>query len=168
MKAQMELAVRFVVHDDPEAPGGKDGFAIYRGSKKKGNREFTGRVAIVDKNIKAVTLWRESVMDAARPNHVPLISPALQDDLVVKYYFTLARPASVSIARRPYPNVRPDWDNLIKPTQDAITVAGLWKDDSKIITGISSKAYVDGYHPDGTSAECIPGCVIEIFRIVRQ
>ena len=167
MRAQMELALRFVVRDDPEAPGGKSGFPIYRGSKKKGNREFTGRVAIADKNSKSVALWRESVMSAARPNHVPLISPALQDDLVVKYYFTIGKPSSVNLDKRPYPNVRPDWDNLIKPTQDAITVAGLWHDDSRIITGISSKAYVGGYHPDGTPAESVPGCVIEIFKIVR-
>jgi len=162
MRASMSLAVRFTVLDNPEAPGGKSAVPIYRGSRKNGTREFTGRVAVFDKNSQAA-LWRRSVAEACRPNGRPLVR--LDGPLVVRMFFTLHRPASITRTKRPYPMVRPDVDNLMKPTNDAITASGLWKDDALVISSISSKAYAEWSHPDGTPALNEPGCVVEIFRI---
>lgn len=163
LRARMELACRFVVRDNPEAPGGKAAFPIYKGSKKNGTQVFTGRVAVVDKN-SLTPLWRKSVVQAARPNGRPVVR-VLDGPLVIRVLFTLRRPVSISEKKRPYPIVRPDVDNLTKPTYDAITASGLWKDDALIISQINSKAYVNGYHPDGTPALDEPGCVVEIFRV---
>lgn len=162
MRAEMQSAVVFSVLDNPEAPGGKGAIPIYRGSARNGTREFTGRVNVVDKN-RAVTRWRESVMAACRPGGRPLVSPGLDGPLVVRYFFTLARPATV---RRAYPSVKPDVDNLVKGTGDAITASGLWRDDALVISAVISKAYAGGFHPDGTAALPVPGCVIEIFTIL--
>jgi crossover junction endodeoxyribonuclease RusA len=159
--------VGFTVFDDPEAPGGKAAFPIYRGSKKAGTQIFTGKVAITDKN-RRVPLWRASVTAAARPNGVPLVSPALTGPLVIRLRYTIKRPVSVSPRVRPYPTVKPDLDNLVKPTQDAITGAGLWRDDALIVSSITSKAYEGGWHADGTPAMDVPGCVVEIFRVVAH
>ena len=163
MKPTYELAVAFRVLDNPEAPGGKGAIPVYRGSKRNGTRTFTGRVNVVDKNHKAVTLWRASVVEACRPGGKPLVSPGLNEPLVVRYFFALRRPASV---RRPYPSVKPDVDNLVKGTADAITDSGLWRDDALVISQVISKAYAGGHHPDGTAALTVPGCVVEIYRIM--
>lgn len=162
MRASSDLAVVITINDDPEAPGGKNGFAIYRGSAARGTREFTGRVVITDKN-PDVQLWKQSVILAARPNGRALVN--LDCPLIVRYRFTLKRPTSVSVRKRPYPIVRPDWDNLIKGTQDALTEAGIWRDDSLIIDGGGSLAYTGYFHADGTPAMDQPGCVVEIFSI---
>lgn len=160
----MRLAARFTVRDNPEAPGGKAAIPIYRGSRKNGTREFTGKVAVIDKN-SLTPLWRRAVIQAARPNGRPVVRPVLDGPLVVRMFFTLRRPVSISEKKRPYPSVRPDVDNLTKPTYDAITTSGIWKDDALVISSIISKAYENGYHPDGTPALNEPGCVVEIFTI---
>lgn len=165
MRAQMEFVVKIIVRDNPEAPGGKAAFPIYRGSRKAGTREFTGRVAITDRNT-LTPLWRKSVVKAARPDGTAIVRPVLTGPLVLRLLFTLPRPVSISAMKRPYPIVRPDVDNLVKPTHDALTDSGVWKDDALIISEITSKAYVNGYHVDGTCALNEPGCVIEIFRVV--
>jgi Holliday junction resolvase RusA-like endonuclease len=162
MRASYDLAVAIVINDDPEAPGGKNGFAIYRGSTAKGTREFTGQVVITDKNPN-VESWKTSVRLAARPNGRALVN--LDCALIVRYRFTLKRPISVSVTKRPFPTVRPDWDNLIKATQDALTEAGVWRDDSLIVDGGGSLAYAGYFHADGTPAMDQPGCVVDIFAI---
>ena len=168
MKPVLRLAVAFSVLDNPEAPGGKAGIPIYRGSQRAGTREFTGRVNVVDKNHKAVKAWRESVFKAARPDGVPVLSPGLDEPLIVRFMFSLKRPPSVSVLKRPYPTVRPDVDNLTKGTTDAITDAGIWRDDSLIISEILSKAYCGYFHADGTPALEIPGCVVQIYTILPE
>lgn len=165
VRAPTEFVVQIIVRDNPEAPGGKAAFPIYRGSKSKGTREFTGRVAVADRN--ALTpLWRRSVVKAARPNGRALVRPVLTEPLIVRLLFALPRPVSVRHTVRPYPIVRPDVDNLVKPTHDALTDSGIWKDDALVISLMTSKAYVNGFHADGTSALDVPGCVIEIYKII--
>lgn len=164
-RAEVSLAVRLTVRDNPEAPGGKAAIPIYRGSARKGTREFTGRVAVLDRN-SDVTRWRTSVFREARPGGRPVVSPVLSGPLVVRVMFSITRPVSVSVKRRPFPSVRPDIDNLVKPTHDALTDAGLWKDDALIVSSISSKAYVGEFHVDGTRALNEPGCVIDVFQVL--
>jgi len=168
MKPRLVLAVAISVLDNPEAPGGKAGIPIYRGSRSAGTQEFTGRVNVIDKNHKAVKAWRESVFGAARPDGVPLLSPGLSEALVVRLLFSLRRPKSVSLMSRPYPTVRPDVDNLAKGTIDAITDAGIWRDDALVISSILSKAYCGYFHVDGTPALEIPGCIIQIYKILHD
>lgn len=165
-RPRLVLAVAFSVLDNPEAPGGKAGIPIYRGSKARGTREFTGRVNVIDKNHKAVSAWRESVFGAARPDGVPLLSPGLDGPLIMRLMFSLNRPKSVSLKSRPYPTVRPDVDNLSKGTIDAITNAGLWRDDALLVSVMLSKAYCGYFHVDGTPALEIPGCVVQIYTIM--
>lgn len=165
MRAETAFIARIIVLDNPEAPGGKAAFPIYRGSKKAGTRTFTGKVAVTDHN-RLTPLWRRSVVQAARPDGTAIVRPVLTGPLVIRLMFTLPRPHSVSATKRPYPIVRPDVDNLVKPTQDALTDAGIWKDDALVISSVISKAYEAGSHADGTPALDVPGCVIEIFQVL--
>lgn len=155
----------FTVFGDPEPGGSKSGFAIYRGSAAKGTREFTGRVAIADTN-KHVARWRALVRQACRPHGRPLIFPCLDGPLVVRFMFTLHRPESVKLNRRPYPSVKPDCSKLVRGTEDEITQAGLWRDDARIVSELISKAYAGNQHADGTPALDVPGCVVDIFEIM--
>ena len=62
--------------------------------------------------------------------------------------FYLPRPKSVSVARRPYPNVTPDLDKLTRSVGDALTHI-LWNDDSSIVTLNVTKLYADHTHAVG-------------------
>jgi crossover junction endodeoxyribonuclease RusA len=164
--AVLSPAVAFVVRSNPEPGGNKSGFPIYRGSVAKGTREFTGRVVVAEQNRK-VRGWRAAVEFAIRPQgpHRPAIADMIQGPLVAKFWFSLKRPGRVPPERLGYPSVKPDCSKLIRATEDAITDAGLWADDARIVALIVSKAYVGGHHADGTPALDEPGCAVEIFTI---
>lgn len=166
MRPEVQLVREIVVIGTPAPGGNKNGFPIYKGSKAKGTREFTGRVVVAEQN-KKVKPWREQVERAAHGGE-SLSSRAtpLDEPLVVQYRFTLAKPATVSLQHRPYPSVKPDNDKLVRATQDALTDAGVWCDDARIVGTLISKAYVGGFHPDGTPAMAVPGCAVVIFRVM--
>jgi hypothetical protein len=44
--------------------------------------------------------------------------------------FVLARPRTV---RRPYPSVTPDLSKLVRAVEDALTDAGVWRDDALVV-----------------------------------
>lgn len=71
--------------------------------------------------------WREAVKAAA-----PTIERPLDGPLVVRMVFTLARPKS---ARKTdvAPFRTPDISKLARSTEDAITDAGLWADDARVV-----------------------------------
>lgn len=54
----------------------------------------------------------------------------------IEMEFSFEKPKS---ARRPYPSVRPDLDNLVKLTLDAMK--DFWKDDAQIIDLVAKKRY---------------------------
>lgn len=67
-------------------------------------------------------------------------SAALTGPLAVKVAFYLTKPKSV---KREYPAVKPDVDNLLKSTFDAMNGL-LWKDDCQIVSLEASKRYSSG------------------------
>jgi Holliday junction resolvase RusA-like endonuclease len=164
VKASFEHMGTFIVPGDPEQAGSKNGFAIHRGSKAKGNREFTGRVAVVDTNEKNLKGWRAAVGEAVRPDGRPVLPEPLSGPLAVWFRFSIVRPRSVPKTRL-WPSVRPDTTKYVRGTEDACTDHGLWRDDALIIWQSASKAYVGSHHPDGTPALDIPGCQIDVYRL---
>jgi len=67
--------------------------------------------------------------------------------LVVDYFFILPRPKT--LMRKCDPSelipcgIRPDRDNLVKGTQDALSKCGFWVDDSQIFAGRIEKYYAE-------------------------
>jgi len=55
----------------------------------------------------------------------------------------------------------PDLSKLVRSTEDALTEAGIWKDDARVVECFASKRYPN----EGPDALDVPGCVIEIERI---
>lgn len=61
----------------------------------------------------------------------------------LRVVFTFIRPRSVSPKRRPYHNVKPDLDKLIRAVSDAISKGVLIRDDSEIVRIIADKEYAE-------------------------
>jgi len=100
-----------------------------------------GKIRMVEMS-KKVGPWRDAVKAAFKarahrgvvatatgtPPGWPLLGP-----VVVKLVFVMPRPQSQRKATKPMVE-RPDLDKLIRSTLDAIGMAGVWADDSQVIT----------------------------------
>lgn len=58
---------------------------------------------------------------------------ALDGPLVAAMVFTLAKPASAPKRRTTWPQSAPDLSKLARSTEDALTTAGLWRDDARVV-----------------------------------
>lgn len=87
---------------------------------------------------KKVAPWRLAVQDAV--GDLDWFTP-FDGPVEIWCTFFLPRPASV---RRFLPTVPPDLDKLERGLFDALTIAGVWSDDSLVVDSHSSKRYADG------------------------
>ena len=81
--------------------------------------------------------------------------------LMARLVFTMPKPASAPKTRKTYPNKKPDGDKLERATFDALTKAGVWVDDARVIGGSWLKVFPNE-HPE---ALAMPGVRIEIEAI---
>jgi Holliday junction resolvase RusA-like endonuclease len=156
------------VYGTPAPQGSKQGRPIYKGKGK--DRVFTGKVAQVESSAK-VTPWRDSVtaaaVEAMGDGHLLIERPVR-----VEMIFTLKRPKSrpswwppgepwsKSMPMRPagYPDV----SKLARSTEDALTAAGVWADDGRVVEyGRLAKVY-PGEDPDALG---VPGAVIRVWEL---
>lgn len=120
---------------------------------------------------KKVKPWREAVKYAALDqNHR---WPPLDGPLLVEFAFTFARPKSHYRTGRnahllrdsapPYPAVVPDLSKLIRSTEDALTDAGVWTDDARIVAYHQPrKVYTGAADPDALR---VSGAVIRVWEV---
>jgi Holliday junction resolvase RusA-like endonuclease len=59
--------------------------------------------------------------------------------IVLQVEFVQRRPTSAPKRSTPSATGAPDLSKLVRSTEDAITSAGVWRDDSRIIVTLSSK-----------------------------
>jgi Holliday junction resolvase RusA-like endonuclease len=166
--------VRIVIHGTPATAGSKSAHAVYRGTGAE--RHFTGRVNVAeqDRSGKKKT-WRQAVVDAARaaiscscPDpECSSLKPGypLDDALIVRLIFTIAKPASNAKTKRTWPAVKPDLLKYARSTEDALKDAGLWVDDSRIVAYDRLAKVYPGEDPEALP---IPGAVISVWRIHDQ
>jgi crossover junction endodeoxyribonuclease RusA len=76
----------------------------------------------------------------------------------VEMIFTLPKPKSAPKLRKTMPDRKPDLSKLVRSTEDALTDAGAWEDDARVVECRSAKRY-PGEGPDALD---VPGCVIRI------
>ncbi len=155
--------ITIVVHGTP-AP---------QGSKRAIVHKSTGR-AVVMESSKKVKPWRSAVVDRAvgareQQGLAGLLPEPLDGPLVADMVFTLARPKShyrtgknAHLLRGDAP-VRPegtpDLSKLARSTEDALTDAGVWRDDARVVEyGRLAKVYA-GEDPDALDT---PGAVIRV------
>ena len=134
--------IQITVIGTPAPQGSKD----FKGMSKAGH-------AILVEHSKAVKPWREAVVYAARA-----IGRRIEGPVWVTMVFTLRKPKSAPKSRTTYPCTRPDLSKLVRATEDALTDAGVWEDDGRVVSCTSTKTY------PGESADAldVPGCVIKI------
>lgn len=150
-----------VVYGTPAPQGSKKAFAVTKG--KKGAKEYTGRVAMVESSAK-VAPWRSAVASIATlvtrraaggPGWVLLDGP-----LVVDFVFSMPRPQTMPKGRV-YPHVTPDLSKLARSTEDALTKI-VWADDARVVDYRRlAKVYALGPDNDALSS---PGVVIRVWQ----
>lgn len=131
-----------------------------QGSKRIG-RSKDGRPIILADNDKRLKVWRRAVVAAARSlaaasPHCPFEGP-----VILTVVFSVTPPAKVPKDRRGWPSVRPDKDKMERAVCDALTTAGVWKDDDQVCCSLSLKVYAGGPPPSLPS----PGARIRVARL---
>jgi Holliday junction resolvase RusA-like endonuclease len=115
--------MRIVVYGDP-AP---------QGSKRFVRALPNGRGIMKEQSTK-VDPWRQDVRQAAQAALFDAGWPEpFQGAVVVRMVFTFNRPATVKRSKRPWPSVSPDLSKLARSTEDALTGAGIWRDDALVV-----------------------------------
>lgn len=145
---------QFTVHGLPAPQGSK---------RHVGN----GRMIESSKNVKP---WREAVKWAAleAKTGTPLDGPLA---LVVDFW--LPKPVSAPKNRRSYPDKKPDLSKLLRSTEDALTDAGLIKDDARIVSVSMTKHYageatMQPGRYDAPEPMDAPGCRIQVLQWSRE
>jgi Holliday junction resolvase RusA-like endonuclease len=101
---------------------------------------------IVQVNSKKHKAWRTAIVNEViatlPPDWEPIDGPC---ELIVNFY--LSKPASV---KRSSPSVAPDLDKLVRSVGDALAIAGVYTDDSRITRISARKLYAQGIEPGAT------------------
>lgn len=139
-------------------------FTVYgtpapQGSKKLVGRDRKGRGILVESSAK-VKPWREAVKYAALEVH-DMFTAALTGPVSLEVVFSLTRPKSAP-RRVTLPATTPDLSKLIRSTEDALTDAGVWEDDSRVVRCVASKVFAGSDSPDALP---VPGAVIRIQQV---
>lgn len=120
----------FLVEGTPVPQGSKAAKVLYVGGR--------ARAVLYNDNDKVLKPWRALVSKtaaAAWAGREPLAGPVV---LVVEFRFV--RPKSV---RRTHMTVKPDKDKLERAICDALTTAGVWRDDAQVVVSRSEKKYAE-------------------------
>jgi Holliday junction resolvase RusA-like endonuclease len=129
----------------------------------QGSKRHVGGGRMIESSLE-LQPWRESVKLAARA----LIEPYGDDwrpwdgPIRVRAVFTLRKPLSAPKTRRTYPISKPDVSKLIRSTEDALTDAGVWRDDSRVIGYERLEKVYPGEDPESLTS---PGVRLRIWRV---
>lgn len=170
MSAQQQFHVGGITWLDPEAPTLRNlahsyRIVVYGSPAPQGSKKFVGTFAGKDgrqhaklvESSKKVRPWRDDVKAAAllvRDGRPPLDGP-----LIVRMVFTLPKPASSPKTRRSWPMRKPDVSKLVRSTEDALTDAGIWADDARVVEYARLAKVFPGEDKDALEST---GAVIEI------
>jgi Holliday junction resolvase RusA-like endonuclease len=123
-----------------------------------------GRPAI-HQNKERLLPWREQVQHAAEQEIADTIHagrfPIDGEPVAIDVTFTVRKPVSAPKRRQTWPITRPDTDHLLRAIGDALTAAGVWRDDSQLVEIGARKVY-PGEH---TQALHVPGVVVYVYTV---
>lgn len=138
-------------------------FGIPAPQGSKSFKGIHGGHAVLAESSKKVKPWRDDVRNAALvilaeiPGWVPLNGP-----LLVEMVFTIRKPASAPKRKRTWPATMPDLSKLCRSTEDALTSAGAWRDDARVV---EYKRLAKVYPGEDRDSLQSPGAVIRVWRI---
>lgn len=134
-----------------------------QGSKSAFLNRKTGRIVVRESSAK-VKPWREAV----KSDVVALLPDGwdgygaykISLDFVFvrpKSHYRTGRNAALLRDAAPIrPSGKPDLDKLVRSTMDGLTFAGVWADDSRVVSIMATKSYGER-----------PGCTIAVRRVDR-
>lgn len=99
----------------------------------------------------------DHVRAAVASHKWPIVGPA-----ALRMVFTLPKPKSAPKRTRILPAKRPDWDKLARSTGDALTDAGVYRDDAQVIDASVRKVF-PGEDPEALH---VPGAVITVWPVI--
>lgn len=125
-----------------------DGLPAPQGSKR---HVGGGRMVESSKKVKP---WRQDVVTAARAAiDMAVTFETFTGPVRVRVVFYLPRPKShyrsganahlLKASAPPYVAVKPDVDKLLRSTFDALSTAGVWRDDNQAVIVHTEKVYAD-------------------------
>lgn len=179
--AKSEAAKEF---EQPTQSNGSDNpkeivFAVYgipgeQGSKTARARGYVDREGkvrtkawVVENNEVKNRSWREAVRQEAiaamRDHNSEFDFPLTGCLVILQVTFTVKKPGTFPKRRRILPIKRPDVSKLIRSTEDALTDAGFWKDDSQVAYDRLYKVFPN----EDRDALNSPGCLIRA-RIIEN
>jgi len=108
----------------------------------QGSKRHVGNGRMIESS-KKVAPWRHAVIQKVQELDLVL---GLIEPLTVSVTFQLPAPKAL---KREWPSVRPDLDKLLRSTFDALTMSGLWIDDSQVVALMAQKQYATGKKEPG-------------------
>ena len=116
----------------PAGPGALSVWVAGRPAPQ-GSKRHVGRGVMIESS-KAVKPWREDIRQAWLAHQGDWGPGFVGEAVVVKLVFVMPRPTATPKSRTPAAVKRPDLDKLIRAVFDAIGSAGVWADDSQVVT----------------------------------
>lgn len=151
-------------------------FTVYGKPEQQGSVKGWGGGRFADTNIKNLKPWRADVSSAA-VDAIRALDPGYDDvagdvtptfplsgPLGVVCEFTIKRPTTAPKTRVTYPATRPDLDKYLRGVLDALSAAGVYRDDGQVVNIQTSKTYPN---QDRWSLH-IPGVRVLVYRIVWE
>ena len=109
------------------------GMPAPQGSKRFVGVSKAGRGLMVESSAK-VKPWRMDVKAAAEALIGRMAGEwPMGGALVAEMVFTLPKPASAPRRRQTWPDKKPDLSKLVRSTEDALSDAGFWVDDARVV-----------------------------------
>lgn len=140
---------------------------VYGRPAPQGSKRALGPGRMVEMS-KYVKPWRDDVRAAAfltiaehsrGRGWEPLDGP-----LIVRMVFTVAKPKAAPKTRRTWPCTMPDISKLCRATEDAITSAGIWRDDARVTEYERLAKCYPGEDPEALDR---PGALIVVRQLVE-
>jgi Holliday junction resolvase RusA-like endonuclease len=113
-----------------------------------------GKARVYDPRVAEV--WKLSVLVALKGEAPEALPRTCAFRVDVRFFMSRPRRLQKAILRGPMPHTaKPDLDNMLKATLDAMAPAKLWLDDAQVSAGVVEKWYEDPLNP--------PGALIQVF-----
>jgi len=135
-------------------------FTVIGDPASQGSKRHVGGGRMIE-SCKRLRPWRDAVAWAALEamGGKPLL---MDGPLVAEIVFTLAKPKSAPKRRQSWPDKKPDIDKILRAVLDAMTTAGVYTDDARIV----SLGRLDKVFPgEGEHSLPVPGVWIRVYEL---
>lgn len=129
--------------------------------KPQGSKRHVGNGVMVE-SCKGLRPWRTDVKLTAVEARGA--APTLDGPLVARVVFTVAKPSAAPKRRRTWPATKPDLPKLLRAIEDALSDAGLWRDDARVV---EYQRLAKVYHGEDPEALDSPGVRIVVAPVVE-